>query len=275
MTKRERDRQGIQSIEVGARLLSALAAAPQAQSLSALASAAGMPASKAHRYLVSFGRSGLIIQDTPSGRYDVGPLAVGLGLAALSRFDIVRHCANAVDDIRDVIDETVGLFVWATRGPTIVRLAESSHPVAMTMRVGSTAPLISTASGRIFAAFLPEQLTRDYLSAELAAARAKPVPGVPQNEDELRELLDTVRRRGMARVAGEFLAGVGAFSVPVFGHEGDLKATITAVGRAETLDITWNGPVAQALKAYASRLSGAKSSARQTPQSTRRAGRQP
>src|SRR5262249_3725445 len=119
MTKREKDRQGIQSIEVGARLLSALAAAPQAQTLSALAAAAGMPASKAHRYLVSYGRSGLIVQEGPSGRYDVGPLAVGLGLAALGRFDVVRHCANAVDDIRDVVDETVALFVWATKGPTI------------------------------------------------------------------------------------------------------------------------------------------------------------
>ena len=79
--------------------------------MSALALAAGMPASRAHRYLVSFGRSGLIVQDAPSGRYDVGPLAVGLGLAALGRFDIVRHCANAIDDIRDAVDETIVLFV--------------------------------------------------------------------------------------------------------------------------------------------------------------------
>src|SRR5262245_4359772 len=257
MTKREKDRQGIQSIEVGARLLSALAAAPQAQTLSALAAAAGMPASKAHRYLVSYGRSGLIVQEGPSGRYDVGPLAVGLGLAALGRFDVVRHCANAVDDIRDVVDETVALFVWATKGPTIVRLAESSHPVAMTMRVGSTVPLMSTATGRIFAAYLPEQLTRAFLAAELAAARAERNARLPQNENELSKLLGAVRRRAMARVGGEFLPGVGAFSVPVFGHESELKAAITAVGRAETLDIAWNGRVARVLKARASQLSGA------------------
>jgi DNA-binding IclR family transcriptional regulator len=257
MTKREKDRQGIKSIEVGARLLSALALARQPQTLSALAAAAGMPASKAHRYLVSYGRSGLIIQDGPSGRYDVGPLAVGLGLAALSRFDIVRHCANAVDDIRDAVDETVALFVWATKGPTIVRLAESSHPVAMTMRVGSTVPLISSATGRIFAAFLPERLTQDYLAGELAAAREEGISRLPQNEKELRKLLDAVRRRAMARVAGEFLPGVGAFSVPVFAREGELKAAITAVGHAETLDIAWDGRVARVLKGRASQLSGA------------------
>jgi DNA-binding IclR family transcriptional regulator len=255
MTKREKDRQGIQSIEVGARLLSALAAARQSQTLSALAIATGMPSSKAHRYLVSFGRSGLIVQDASSGRYDVGPLAVGLGLAALGRFDIVRHCANAIDEIRDAIDETVGLFVWATRGPTIVRLAESSHPVAMTMRVGSTVPITTTASGRIFAAFLDERFMRDYISPELAAAAIKG-PSLLQSESGLRKLLDAVRRRQMARVAGDFLPGVGALSVPVFGQDGELKAAITAIGRAETLDTAWDGRVARVLKSYGSRLSG-------------------
>ena len=257
MTKRETDRQGIQSIEVGARLLSALAAARQSQTLSALAVATGMPASKAHRYLVSFGRSGLIVQDASSGRYDVGPLAVGLGLAALGRFDIVRHCANAIDEIRDTIDETVGLFVWATRGPTIVRLAESSHPVAMTMRVGSTLPLTTTASGLIFAAFLEERLTQVYIAAELAAARGRGHPPAAHRESELRKLLDGVRRRGMARVAGDFLPGVAAFSVPVFGQGGELKAAIAAIGHSETLDIAWEGRVARVLKSYGSRLSGA------------------
>lgn len=257
MTKRERDRQGIQSIEVGARLLSALAAARQAQTLSALAAAGGMPASKAHRYMVSFGRSGLVIQE-PSGRYDVGPLAVGLGLAALGRFDIVRQCANMIEEIRDAVDETIALFVWATKGPTIVRLAESSQPVAMTMRVGSTVPLIGTASGRIFAAFLPERITNDHLSAELGAIRAKDVPRLPENEIALRRIIKDVRRRAMARVVGDFLPGVAAFSVPVFGHEGELRAAITAVGRAETLDIAWNGRVAGVLKTRASQLSVAK-----------------
>jgi DNA-binding IclR family transcriptional regulator len=255
VTKAEKDRQGIQSIEVGARLLSALAAARQSQTLSALAAATGMPASKAHRYLVSFGRSGLIVQDASSGQYDVGPLAVGLGLAALGRFDIVRHCANAIDEIRDAIDETVGLFVWATRGPTIVRLAESSQPVAMTMRVGSTVPLTTTASGLIFAAFLDERFTRDYIAAELAPARTKGLANLSQRENELRKVLDSVRRREMARVADDFLPGVAAFSVPVFGQGGELKAAITAIGRAETLDIAWDGRVARVLQSYGSRLS--------------------
>ena len=55
-----------------------------------LAAAAGMSAAKAHRYLVSFQRLGLVQQDSISTRYELGPAALRVGLAALSRVDAVR-----------------------------------------------------------------------------------------------------------------------------------------------------------------------------------------
>jgi DNA-binding IclR family transcriptional regulator len=42
-----------------------------------------MPAAKAHRYLVSLIRVRMVVQEA-TGRYDLGPLAVQLGLASLS-----------------------------------------------------------------------------------------------------------------------------------------------------------------------------------------------
>jgi hypothetical protein len=60
-----------------------------------LAAAAGMSAAKAHRYLVSFQRLGLVTQDPRSTRYDLGPAALQLGLAALARLDPVRWRASA------------------------------------------------------------------------------------------------------------------------------------------------------------------------------------
>ena len=49
-TEHEKHRQGIQSIEVGSRILRALAANGRSMMLRDLAKAAGMPAAKAHRY---------------------------------------------------------------------------------------------------------------------------------------------------------------------------------------------------------------------------------
>eukprot|EP01036_Dinobryon_divergens_P045710 gene45710-61106_t len=60
----EPQRAGIQSVEVGFSLLEVLANAGDALMLRDLAARAGMSAAKAHRYLVSFQRLGLVVQDT-------------------------------------------------------------------------------------------------------------------------------------------------------------------------------------------------------------------
>ena len=83
VTKVASDRQGIQSIEVGFRLLSVLAATNRPMMLRDIAKGAAMPAAKAHRYMVSFLRVGIVEQDVGSGRYDLGAYALELGLSGL------------------------------------------------------------------------------------------------------------------------------------------------------------------------------------------------
>ena len=84
------EQRGIQSIEVGGRLLLALAGHGRPMALKDLALAADMAPAKAHPYLVSFGKLGLIAQDSASGHYGLGPLAMQLGLISLQQFDPVR-----------------------------------------------------------------------------------------------------------------------------------------------------------------------------------------
>ena len=55
-----------------------------------LAALAGMRAAKAHRYLVSFQRQSLVIQDPSTTRYDLGQAVLKPGLASLSRIDAVK-----------------------------------------------------------------------------------------------------------------------------------------------------------------------------------------
>ena len=77
----EKERAGIQSVEVGFSLVEALAQASGPLMLKDVAAAAGMSAAKAHRYLVSFQRIGLVTQDERNSRYDLGPAALKIGLA--------------------------------------------------------------------------------------------------------------------------------------------------------------------------------------------------
>jgi len=59
-----------------------------------LSGAAGMSAKKAHPYMVSFLRVGFVTQ-TDGGQYELGPLALQLGLTKLQRMDQVKERRNS------------------------------------------------------------------------------------------------------------------------------------------------------------------------------------
>jgi len=106
-----KERAGIQSVEVGFALLQALGDAPGPLMLRDLARAANMSAAKAHRYLVSFQRLQLVVQDVASTRYDLGPAALKLGLASLERLDAVKLARERVARLTEDIGHTLALAV--------------------------------------------------------------------------------------------------------------------------------------------------------------------
>ena len=110
--KPEHEQRGIQSIEVGGQLLRALAHAGRPLPLKDLAAAAGMAAAKAHPYLVSFGKIGLVEQDRANGRYGLGALALQLGLMSLQQADPVRVATPLIEDLAQRSGHTVAIAVW-------------------------------------------------------------------------------------------------------------------------------------------------------------------
>lgn len=258
-------RAGIQSVEVGFELLNALSEAPGALMLRDLAAAAGMSAAKAHRYLVSFQRMGLVIQDPLSTRYDLGPAALRLGLASLARIDAVRLARERIDGLLNETGHTLAIAVWGNQGPTMVHWVEAPQSVPVTLRLGDVMPLLTSATGRCFAAFMGDQ-GRDkeriepMVAAELVQLKNLPRNGlplvdVPRNAAEVQAVFEETRRRGLARVVHSLLPGVGGFCAPVFDAQGRLALGLVVLGSVATLDTEWEGPPATALLRCARQLS--------------------
>lgn len=256
-------RAGIQSVEVGFDLLTALSAAPSALMLRDLAAAAGMSAAKAHRYLVSFQRLGLVVQDAASTRYDLGPAALRLGLASLSRLDAVRLARERVDALLPQTGHTLAIAVWGNQGPTVVHWAEAPQTMPVTLRLGDVMPLLSSATGRCFAAFMGSQghdaqRIAPMIDAELATLRQRERrdgDDTPRTQAEVSALMAHIRQQGLARVVNSLLSGVGGFCAPVFDAQGRLALGLVVLGSVGTFDTDWNGPPAQAVLACARQLS--------------------
>jgi DNA-binding IclR family transcriptional regulator len=251
----DKTRTGIQSVEVGFGLLDALARASGPLMLRDLAADAGMPSAKAHRYLVSFQRLGLVVQDSASTRYDLGPRALTLGLAALSRIDAVRLARERVAVLMPQIGHTLALAVWGNRGPTIVHWEESPSAVTVNLRLGDVMPLLSSATGRCFAAWVPRAPIEALLRQELQQTLGHADPDLPRSMAEVDTLLADVRRHGLARVQNTLLPGIAGFCAPVFDCDGHMVLGMVALGPANRFDARWDGAIAGALREAATRLS--------------------
>ena len=265
-------RAGIQSVEVGFSLLQVLGASPGPRMLRDLAFAAGMSAAKAHRYLVSFQRLELVTQDAGSTRYDLGPAALKLGLASLSRLNSVKLARQRMAFLMEQIGQTLALAVWGNQGPTIVHWEESPQAVTVNLRLGDVMPLLSSATGLCFSAFMaqpsgscgnknkknspqPQDRLPPLLKDELTRMQKLARKDVPRTMAEVTTLLNEVRRRGLARVVDTLLPGVAGFCAPVFDADGHLALGIVALGSLATFDPAWDGAVAKPLALAARQLS--------------------
>ncbi len=223
---------GIQSLDTGLRLLSVMAQQAGPTSLSDLARASDMPPSKAHRYLASFLHAGLVAQAGRSGKYDLGPGAMTLGLAAIARHDFVSRPSEALTDLRDDTGLTVLLSVWGGGGATVVRWERAASPMVTSMGLGTTLPLLNSASGRAFLTWAPRAPLQPLLDAELRRikrARTLALDFAP-TQSGVDALCANIRHQGHAAVDGAFIPGLVAVAAPVLDWQGEAQAVITLIG---------------------------------------------
>ena len=220
---------GIQSVEIGARLLAALCRAPSPMMLKDLAAEAGIVPAQAHPYLVSFRQLGLVDQAPNSGRYRLGPFAQALGITRTRTSDPFDVAREFVKDLSSEAEQTAILAVWGAFGPTIVQIVDGPAQIHMTSRVGTVYSLSGTATGLIFAAYLPEAQVKTVLALEKRKSEEVLRVGRPQplSKAELRD----VRAQGYATPKTPVIPGVWAVAAPVFDSSGELAFAVTLVGR--------------------------------------------
>ena len=247
--------QGIQSIEIGGIILRVLAASGRPTMLKDISRQSGMPAAKAHRYLVSFQRMGLVSQDLQSARYQLGPFALTLGLSALASIDPLRLSAPILDELCDEIGMGVGLAVWGSSGATIVRYVDTGDAISVCLRVGRVLPLHDSATGRCFSSFNSNPAIQQALHKELKALAVSTKAKIADLKQAQDQLAEEARRFGIAIAGGSHTPGINGLSAPVFDYTGQMVAAITALGSAGQFDADPKNKAAQQVKAAAAKLS--------------------
>ena len=246
---------GVQSVETGMALLRVLARGDGPMKLSDLAAAAGMSTSRAHKYLASFIRCGLVRQNQPSSRYGMGALAAELGFAALRNMDVVELAQDTLDDLRDRLQTVVSFAVWANRGPTIIRRAVHEQSVSLVVQLGGVMTMLTSAGGLVFSAYLDRAVTEPLMRAELAERRGLAARAGLRTMRGVDTILAQVRAQGFASISGTQHRGIAAASAPVFDYTGKIVASLTLVGVDGILDLEPEGRTVRTLLKAAADLS--------------------
>ena len=223
--------------------------------LSALAAAAEMPPSKAHRYLAGYITAGFAAQDPTTSRYMLGPLALEIGLAALRGLDVLALAEDVLVGLRDAVGDTVSMTVWANRGPTVVRWLEGAQTaVILATNLGVVLPVTTSANGMVFAALLPPEATRALVDTEIAAHNASRTEQ-RRRRVQFERSLAYVREHGLSVSDNLVQPAISSLAAPVRGFTGTIAASVAIVGLHGVLDLALDGKPAVALRAAAARIS--------------------
>lgn len=210
----------IQSISIAMRFLSILAEAERAMPLAALARAAGTGRSTAHRYLQSLVLEGLVAQSRESGHYDLGPAALGIGIAALRRVDAVELAGAQMKLLAENHGISGGVVIWTDRGPTMVRWYRSAIFAISSVALGDVLPLDNSACGVVYQAFLPR--------SRIEVAR-RIQPASFRNATGPRPSLEQVRQDCWCELTSHLLPNITGQAAPIFDAQGELACVLTTV----------------------------------------------
>jgi DNA-binding IclR family transcriptional regulator len=247
---------GIQALDAALAVLRVFRSFDGPATLSDIAREAGMPPSKVHRYLASFIHAGLAVQRERSGRYDLGPEAAELGVAAISRNNFVVRAAEGLEELAETTGQAALLAVWSNSGPTVVRMERGPNLTTTSIGLGSTFPLLDSATGRVFLSYLPRQqlMLRLQLELDRAAEAGISWPDLSPDLGSVQALKKKIRRERIAQVDGRFIPGLNAISSAITNWQEEIEVAVTLFGTHREL-MEPGSPTRKALIEFVSRHS--------------------
>ena len=229
-TTRVRDRLaggngGIHSVEVAAEILLQLASFRQPTSLKSMSEACKLSPSKVHRYLTSLAKQGLVFHGQKSASYSLGRNAILIGLAGMQQIDQIDEVFEELPLLVKTINCHVALSVWSKSGPTIIKWERSNDSVVVPLQLGQVLPILHSASGRVYAAFLDDAVTRELIEKEKLSYG----DSAKQTDEELQSMLSEVHRKRFAISKGEVESETIAISTPVVDWQDNPIVVVTAI----------------------------------------------
>jgi DNA-binding IclR family transcriptional regulator len=187
----------------------------------------------AYRILSSLKSKGMVMQDSQSGDYGLGPACFRLISSVLSGdVGFALQGRPVLETLRNRTGETITIHVRTGLSRICVQELPSPQPLRYTAGLGATVGIYVGSAGKTLLAFMPDD-ERDRM---LKSLRLVPeTPNTITSLDVLRTELDAVKEQGFAVSHGERVDGAVGVSAPVYDAGGRILAALSVLGPADRL----------------------------------------
>lgn len=231
------NRQGIGSLELGLRILDAIAQSSKPLSLTELSKQLELSPSRLYKYLVSLMRTEYIAQDS-ANCYSLSHASLTLGVAALRRIDPIQLTFDAVDQLNQDKDVTTSVTIWNGHAPLVIKWLDASQPVAVNIRLGIELSPFFSVSGRIFLANLPEQRKQELVEQFYSAPPALPRHRGKQMEKEVfYQHLSKIRSQNYCCFYGDYLPDINVMGSAIHDINGNVSSVVSIMGLSGDIDV--------------------------------------
>lgn len=215
----------VQSLARGLAVIRTFSADAPRQTLTEVATRAGLDRAGARRILLTLKTLGYVQQD---GRYFLPtPAILHLGYSYMSTVPWWSMAERRLSELVDSVNESATLGVLA--GPHIVSVVcvHAKNFLTVNLGVGRRSPAYCTAIGRVLLGALSEE------ERLLVLKRRKPrkltshtVTSIPA----LMRIIERDRRQGWSLVSREYNDSICSLAVPVYSQTNQLMAAVSIIG---------------------------------------------
>lgn len=175
----------------------------------------GLPMSTTSRLVATLEKRGYLARSSLTQRYSLGPKIAQLGALDLANLDLRKVALPFMQDLNQIYDEGVSLYVPQGDERVCVERIESRQALRRVINIGDRHPLTRGAAGRILLASLPREKREELLARDPFTTE---------------EALDELKHAGYAVSLGEREEGVSSIAAPVLDARGKVIAALAMSG---------------------------------------------
>jgi IclR family transcriptional regulator, KDG regulon repressor len=226
----------VQSLERALTLLNTISEYPDGIQISRLAEQVGLTKSTIHRLLATLANMNYVVKDEETDKYKLGLQVLFLSRNMLNNSNIVSTAKPYLQKLSQEVKETVHLCVEDRGEIVYIDKIESNQSIQMYSRIGSRAPMHSTAVGKIL---LSDKSQKDFDDLVSKMNFVRKTPTTITSKEEFVKEIEKVKMQGYALDNIENEEVIRCIASPIFDHKGKIIASFSISGPSNRVTLEY------------------------------------